>query len=163
MKRWFLGLNERERLIVFITAALAAYAVVHLAVLAPLWHGSARLAADIPERQTLLAELKAAEAELGGQRRGGDRARPIEGAGQSLVVIIDRTSREAGLGAALRRNQPTPEQGLRVGFEGAPFESLVPWLASLQTRYGIGVESASFDTAGAPGLVNATLVLERRP
>ncbi len=163
MKQWFFGLNERERLMVLIAAVLVAYAVVHLAVIAPLWGGSARLAADIPERQTLLAELKAAEAELSAQRRGGDGAQPIEGAGQSLVVIIDRTSREAGLGASLRRNQPTADQGLRVGFEGAPFESLVPWLAELQTRFGIGVESASFDTAGASGLVNATLVLERRP
>ncbi|MCC5869697.1 MAG: type II secretion system protein M [Gammaproteobacteria bacterium] len=163
MKQWFLGLNERERLMVVIAACLVAYAVVHFAVLAPLWGGSARLAAEIPERQALLAELKAAEVEIGGQRRGSQRTQPIEGAGQSLVVIIDRTSREAGLGASLRRNQPTPDQGLRVGFEGAPFEALVPWLAQLQRRYGIGVESASFDTAGTPGLVNATLVLERRP
>lgn len=163
MKQWFLGLNQRERLMVSIAAVLVAYAILHLAVLAPLWGGSARLAADIPERQALLAELKAAEAELSGQPRGRDGRQPIEGASQSLVVIIDRTSREAGLGATLRRNQPTPNQGLRVGFEGAPFESLVPWLAELHTRYGIGVESASFDSAGAPGLVNATLVLERGP
>ncbi len=163
MKAWFAGLNDRERLMVLIGTALVAYAIVHFTVIAPLWGGSARLAAELPERQSLLAELKAAEGELSGRRPGGEGRQPVEGAGQSLVVIIDRTSREAGLGGSLRRNQPTPDQGLRVGFEGAPFEALVPWLAQLQTRYGIGVESASFDTAAAPGLVNATLVLERRP
>lgn len=162
MKAWFEGLSARERQLVMAAAVLVSYAVVHLAIIAPLWGGAARLADQLPERHALLAELRAAEAEVQ-SRRGQARPQAVEGAGQSLVVIIDRTSREAGLGGSLRRNQPTPDQGLRVSFEGAPFESLVRWVVDLETRYGISVESASFDAAQAPGLVNATLVLERRP
>lgn len=162
MKQWLAGLNERERLLVFGAGLLAAYALLHLTIFAPLWGGSARMASQLPERQALLAELRAAEAEVAALR-GRDTAQPArEGAGQALVVIVDRTSREAGLGAALRRNQPTPDQGLRVSFEGAPFDALVVWLVDLERRFGIGVESASFDAAGGPGLVNATLLLERR-
>ncbi len=161
MRQWLTSLSERERYLVFAAGLLGAYAVLHLAVVAPLWGGSARMATQLPERQALLAELRAAEAEVA-TLRGRESAAPREAAGQSLVVIIDRTSREAGLGSALRRNQPTPDQGLRVSFEGAPFDSLVTWLVDLERRFGIGVESASFDAAGGPGLVNATLVLERR-
>ncbi len=161
MKQWFAGLSERERYLVLAGALLGAYAVLHLAILAPLWGGTARMATQLPERQALLGELRAAEAEVSALR-GRDPAVAREGAGQALVVIIDRTSREAGLGGALRRNQPTPDQGLRVSFEGAAFDTLVVWLAELERRFGIGVESASFDAAGDPGRVNATLVLERR-
>jgi general secretion pathway protein M len=161
VKAWFAGLSPRERQLVIAAAALAGYAIVHLLIVAPLWGGSARLAAQLPERHALLAELHAVEAEVQA-RRGQAQPQALEGAGQSLVVIIDRTSREAGLGGSLRRNQPTADQGLRVSFEGAAFDALIRWLVALETRYGISVESASFDTAQAPGLVNATVVLERR-
>lgn len=161
MRQWLAGLNERERYLVLGAALLGAYALLHLTVLAPLWGGTARMASQLPERQALLGELRAAEAEVAALR-GRDPTVAREGAGQALVVIVDRTSREAGLGGALRRNQPTPDQGLRVSFEGAAFDTLVVWLTDLDRRFGIGVESASFDAAGGPGLVNATLVLERR-
>lgn len=162
IRQWFTGLSERERMMVLAAGALTLYAILHLAVIAPLWGGSARLSEQVSERHLLLAELRAAEAAVAAQR-GGSRPAPVQDAAQSLVVIVDRTSREAGLGGALRRNQPTPDQGLRVSFETASFDALVAWLAVLQNRYGISVESASFDGATAPGLVNATLVLERRP
>jgi general secretion pathway protein M len=162
MKQWFIELSERERWMVLAAGALTLYAVLHLAVFAPLWGGSARLSEQVNDHRAVLAELRMAEAAVTAQR-GDSRPAPVQDAAQSLVVIVDRTSREAGLGGALRRNQPTPDQGLRVNFEAASFDAMIAWLVVLQGRYGITVESASFDGASAPGLVNATLVLERRP
>jgi len=79
--------------------------------------------------------------------------------GESLVVLVDRTGREAGLGGSLRDQSPSGEHGLRLRLEGAPFDALVAWLASLQQQYGVTIEAASIDAAGAPGLVNASLTL----
>ena len=41
----------------------------------------------------------------------------------------------------------------------APFDALIPWLARLSQQNGIRVDTASIETAGSPGLVNASLVL----
>jgi type II secretory pathway component PulM len=43
--------------------------------------------------------------------------------------------------------------------EKAPFDALVGWLSRLSQQNGIGVDGASIDTAGAPGVVNAAMVL----
>jgi general secretion pathway protein M len=78
--------------------------------------------------------------------------------GESLVVVVDRTAREAGLGTALRDQSPSGNSGLRLRLEAAPFDTLVTWLANLQQQHGVGIEAATIDAAG-PGLVNATLSL----
>ena len=79
--------------------------------------------------------------------------------GESLVVLVDRTGREAGLGSAIRDQSPSGEHGLRLRLEAAPFDVLVAWLASLQQQHGVRVDAATIDAAGAPGLVNASLTL----
>jgi general secretion pathway protein M len=81
------------------------------------------------------------------------------GGGESLVVLVDRTAREAGLGAALRDQSPDGNNGLRLQIEGAPFDTLVTWLANLQQQHGVSIESATIGAA-APGFVNAMLSLK---
>jgi type II secretory pathway component PulM len=69
-------------------------------------------------------------------------------------------AREAGLGTSLRDQSPDGNNGLRLRIEGASFDTLVTWLASLQQQHGVSIEAASIDAA-APGLVNATLSLKQ--
>ena len=79
--------------------------------------------------------------------------------GESLVVLVDRTAREAGLGTALRDQSPNGEAGLRLRLEAAAFDRLIEWLGQLQERHGVAIEAANFDATGNPGLVNASLTL----
>jgi general secretion pathway protein M len=81
------------------------------------------------------------------------------GSGESLVGLVDRTAREAGLGAAVRDQSPNGDNGLRLRLEGAQFDVMIAWLASLQQQHGVTVDSANIDAATAPGLVNASLTL----
>jgi type II secretory pathway component PulM len=69
---------------------------------------------------------------------------------------VDRVGREAGLGNAMRGTQPSGA-GVRVQLEAAPFDTLVTWLATLEERYGLAIESISVDRAARPGLVNANI------
>ena len=95
------------------------------------------------------------------QGRRGHR-RGVAESGESLVVLIDRTAREAGLATALRDQSPNGENGLRLRLEAASFDTLMAWLANLQQQYGVGDRSGDVDAA-APGLVNATLTLSQAP
>jgi general secretion pathway protein M len=78
---------------------------------------------------------------------------------RSLIVVIDSSARESGLGSSLLSSEPGGPGALRVRLDQAPFDTLVMWLARLLQQNGIHVESATIDAAGPPGLVNAGIVL----
>ncbi len=80
--------------------------------------------------------------------------------GESLVALVDRTSREAGLASSLRDQSPAGNSGIHLRFESASFDALVAWLATLQQQNGVAVESATIGAA-APGLVNASISLSQ--
>jgi len=127
-------------------------------VLAPL--GSATTAARerVETKRSLLTYIRAAEGELASV---ADAPADPDLSGQSLVVIVDRSLRQAGLGQALSRNQPMGEDGIRIRLENAEFDAVAGWLAEIHARSGMAIESASFDRGEAPGRVNASLVLRQ--
>jgi general secretion pathway protein M len=149
---WFAQLSERERRIVAAGALLVPVILV-LGVLLPLdrsvAQAHARLTAkgnDLEQMQRMAPELSAAP-------------RAPSGAGESLLVIVDRSARESGLSGSLAGSEPAGPGGLSLRLQKAPFDTLVAWLARLAQQNGIRVDSATFDSAGAPGLVNAAVVL----
>jgi len=76
------------------------------------------------------------------------------------VVLVDRVGREAGLGSALRGTQPNGT-GVRVQLEAASFDTLVSWLATLDERYGLAIESITVDRTPQPGTVNASITFSQ--
>jgi type II secretory pathway component PulM len=99
---------------------------------------------DLAWMQTNAAEIRAAGNQL-----------PAD-TGEAPVVLVDRVGREAGLGSALRGTQPNGT-GVRVQLEAAPFDILITWLATLDERYGLSVETITVDRAARPGVVNASI------
>jgi general secretion pathway protein M len=153
LRDWLANLSPRERNLVYAAGALAAIALLYLVLVLPFTTASARMSARVEKKAGDLAWMRAQAPQAmaaAGVSQGGS--------GESLVVIVDRTAREAGLGTALRDQSPNGQAGLRLHMEDAPFDTLVTWLASLQQQYGVGIESATIDSVG-PGLVNATLSL----
>lgn len=159
MKDWFLGLEPRERLFVGVGAVAVVLMLFWALVLNPLQTSRADTTERVETKRQTLAFLRAAAAELAGA--GNVTAAGPDLAGQPLVVVVDRTARAAGLGAALTRNQPVGEDGIRVRLDEASFDAVALWLATLGTSAGLGIESASFDRSPAEGRVNANLVLRQ--
>jgi general secretion pathway protein M len=146
------SLSERERRLVR-GGGVVAVLVLVFGVLIPLdrsvAHARERLAkkhADLSWMQSVGPELAAA-------------APPPASSGESLLVIIDRSARESGLASALSGSEPGGPGRLSVRLEKASFDSLVAWLARLAQQNGVMVDSATIERAGAPGLVNAAIVL----
>jgi general secretion pathway protein M len=154
VREWFDNLSERERNLVYAAGALVGVALVYLVLVLPFQTSGKRMASRVQQKTADLAWMQAsapqAIAAAGIAQAGG---------GESLVVLVDRTAREAGLGASLRDQSPDGNNGLRLQIEGASFDTLVTWLANLQQQYGVSIESATIGAA-APGLVNATLSLK---
>lgn len=153
-RHWFESLAPRERRLVYAAAAVAAVALLYVGVALPLERLHARQAARV-EKKT---------ADLAWMRQAAPRVAEMAGRGsapgqESLVVLVDRTGRKAGLGSSVRDQSPSGANGLRLRLEGASFDAMVAWLAVLQQMYGVSVSDATIDAAAAPGLVNASITL----
>jgi len=150
---WYASLNPREQLIVRVGAVAGAALLVVGLVLR--LHGVVQTAekrlaskrADAAYIQSVLPELRTAPLPAGG--------------GQSLVTVVDRTTRDAGLAMNLKGTEPSGISGVRVRFEGASFEQLVTWLLRVQQEYGLTIQAATLEKTESPGRVNASLTFVR--
>jgi general secretion pathway protein M len=146
------ALSPRERRLL-LAGVIAAVAILIFGMLIPLDRGVAhaqqRLAkkrADLSWMQTMAPQVALLP--------------PSSVAnGESLLVIVDRSARESGLASALSGSEPGGPGNLSVRLEKAPFDGLVGWLARLAQQNGVTVDSAIIEKTGAPGLVNANIVL----
>jgi len=151
------NMNERERRMVMF-GGIAAVLLLLVGVVLPLDRSVARAHDRIEKKQEDLRWMQAVGPELASA--GPAIAQPATQ--ESMLVIVDRAAREAGLGSALTNSEPSGTGGLRVRLEKAPFGLIIGWVARLSDQHGISVESANMDGAGEPGVVNAGLVLRTR-
>ncbi len=155
LRQWLEGLVPRERNLVYLAAALLGIAVVYFAVVLPVTSAARAREVRIERKKSDLAWMRQAAPQV----IAATAARSGADSGESLVVLVDRTARESGIGAAIRDQSPAGETGLQLRLEGASFDVLVAWLASLQQQYGVKVDSAIIGATNAPGLVNVSLTL----
>jgi general secretion pathway protein M len=149
----FRNLSPRDRRTLLAGGVIVAILIV-LAVILPLDHSVARLQGQVAKKQADLVWMRNAAPEIAA-------AGPVRSnSGESLIVVVDQSARESGLGNSLAGSQPSGPGELSVQLEKAPFDALVGWLARLSQQNGVQNESATNDTAGQPGTVNATLVLK---
>jgi type II secretory pathway component PulM len=147
-------LSERERRMVII-GGVAGVLLLIFGVLLPLDSSVSKAQERVGKKQADLAWMHAVGPELA--TAGPTVARPSSQ--ESLLVVVDRAARESGLGGALTSSEPQGPGVLRVRLEKAPFDIMIGWLARLADQNGISVDTANIDTAGAPGVVTASLVL----
>lgn len=160
LKDWFAGLNARERVIVACGAVLVLLTAIYMLALGPFYHAVSVRAERVERKEADLAWMRSVASEV--QVLGANR--PMSSGGpsnESLVVLVDRTAREAGLGTALTGQTPNGQTGIRVRMEGAAFDIVMTWLGNLQLNQAISIESAQFDRTATPGQVNASIVLNR--
>lgn len=158
MKDWFDSLAPRERLVVGAGGILVILLVFWAIVLAPLSSKVRRLSEQVEGKKSTLAWMSAAATEI---RSAGTVAASAGDPDQSLVVVIDRTARQSGLGQAITRNQPVGDDGIRVRLEGAGFDTVTQWLSQLQTTHGLSLEAATFERGSVNGTVTASITLRQ--
>jgi general secretion pathway protein M len=152
LQQWVAALSESERRIALIGAVIAPVLLI-FGVLLPLDRSVSQAHERLMKKRTDLAWMQGVAPELAAAPG------PPSTAGESLLVIVDRSARESGLAGSLAGSEPAGPKGLSLRLQKAPFDMLVAWLARLAQQNGIRVDSATIDSAGAPGLVNAAVVL----
>jgi len=150
-KAWYAGLQQREQRMVAIGAVALSALLLVGGILLPLQSAvsSAQKRTETKREDLAWMRVNAPEIQTAGPALASDT-------GEAPVVTVDRVGREVGLGSALRGTQPSGN-GVRVQLEGAPFDTLITWLATLDQRYGLAIESITVDRAARPGVVNANI------
>jgi general secretion pathway protein M len=152
-RTWYAGLEPREQKAVAwggIGGTVLLLLVIVLQLHAAVDRAERRVQqkrADVAYIQSVLPELRAAPVPQGGD--------------QSLVVVVDRTTRDAGLAMNVRGTEPGGQNELRVRLEGAAFDASVNWILRLQREYGVRIAAASIERTATPGIVNASVTLAR--
>jgi general secretion pathway protein M len=155
MRAWYDNLAERERRFVLYGGILAAVMIL-AGIIVPLNRDILQARTRIAAKQSDLAFIQNVTPQL--QAAGPATAGGV--AAESLVVLIDSSARESGLGKSLSSSQPTGDGGLRVSMDKVAFDAMLAWLARLSQQHGVRVETAEIEAAGENGLVNASLVLK---
>jgi general secretion pathway protein M len=150
LRAWYAGLQQREQRVVAIGTVALAVLILVLGILVPLQSAVSNV---VKSNETKRADLKWMQANAPEIRAAGQVPPDT---GEAPVVLVDRVAREAGLASALRGTQPNGT-GVRVQLEAAPFDTLVTWLATLDERYGLAIETITVDRGAQPGVVNASI------
>ena len=151
LKSWYATLQQREQRMVAGGAVTLAVLILVLGVLLPLHAAVTDAVKRVDTRREDYAwmQVNAAEVQSGSGMIANDT-------GEAPMVVVDRVGREAGLGSALKGTQPSGS-GVRVQLEAASFDTLVTWLATLDQRYGLAIDSITVDRGARPGVVNANV------
>ncbi len=160
MKDWFDNLEAREQAFVVGGTVFVVVALVYALLWAPLDKNHEAVATSVANWERSLAELRPLKALVATRSRSqGTRVTSQ----QAPIIVVDQTLRSRGLEQYRRRSQPTTANGVRVEFEGVPFDDLVLWLGDLGDQHDMHVQAGSLSaiTQAGPGRVNASLTLER--
>jgi general secretion pathway protein M len=153
---WFAQLAPRERWMVVAAAIVVAITLLYLAVWEPLVNAQQRRSLALQEARALASRIE----QLAGQTQGARG--PAVNLGVSVLSAVDQSARAGALDKPPSRIQPEGEREVKVWIDGVSFDALLRWLQSLQTGYGISVQSAELERGAAPGQVNAQLSLVRQ-
>lgn len=156
LRRWFLALEKRERLMVGGGALLLGIVILYAVIVGPYLHSRAQLTAQVRARQQLLAWMQPAAARL----RALGVMTPAALPGGSLQGAVSQTAASAGLSSALQQTQENADGSVRVQFSSVPFDGLLRWLDQLHRQYGITATDMSVQRGSGPGLVTANLSLQ---
>ena len=158
MKQYWQQLKPRERMLIMIGGGVFSILMVYLIVLEPLSKNVDDLTVKIEKQSALIKALKTMSQEVVALQRGSGGSASSKRQGQSLLVLVDRTSKRDKLGESITRIEPDGSARVRVWFESAAFDDLTKWLATLETKYNIIVETIVIDKTQTTGRVNVRLV-----
>lgn len=158
LKDWFESLEPRERLTLLAGAGLLTLILLWVVLVGPLYAAADKRKEQLTTMQANLIRASELSAEISSHGATGP-ARSVQGQNQSLMIVLERSARGAGL--QINRSQPVDADSVRVRFENAPFDSVVRWLAQLASSYSVQVDTASMERRDTPGMIDAQLTLKR--
>lgn len=145
--------TARERHALLGAAAVIAVALFYLILIAPALEGRAQLQRSLPQLRLQAAQLHALS----------DEATALPASTDAPAMLsrpkLEAVLRQQGLKA---QNINLNGDSVRLQFDDAPFAQLIECLDTLQKTQQLVVVDAAFSAKDKPGMVGATLQLNRQ-
>ena len=158
MINYWQQLKPRERMLIMVGGGIFSVLMLYLLVLEPFTIKVDELTVKVEKQQALNQWLKKSAAEVSKLKGAGASSSSGSRSGQSLLVLVDRTSKQGKIGKSITRIEPDGSARVRVWLESVPFDDLTKWMGSLEAKYQILVETAVVDKTNTVGRVNARMV-----
>lgn len=158
IQAWLDSLNPRERRLVIGAAGFLAVFLLYQLTWAPFANGVANMQTKVNQQQQDLLWMQQAAQEVSGLRGGAGGQHHAQSG--SLLGLIEKTARERGLGASIRKVQPEGQKGVRMWMDKVAFDAVITWLDDLQVKQGVTVSSFSAERTAQTGWVNVRLLVE---
>ncbi|MFC4698620.1 type II secretion system protein GspM [Glaciecola siphonariae] len=145
VKQWFLQLSERERVLVLAASGVSLIVLFYYLLWAPLNNALDTQHAGLEADRKLLVWVQ----------EQSSRAKLLQSTGQvtrfsgSLTQLVNQTTRSANI--SVSRLQPQDDE-LQVWIDEVPFNALMQWLADLEQR-GVVILQSDFSETNKDGLV----------
>lgn len=146
---WWQARSERERLLLGALATTAGAWLAITAILQPLLGAHAAAEASIARADAALARLAALPA-IDTAATSGDA--------QPATAVITATAPDYGM--TIRRLEPDGD-GARVTLADAGYPEILRWVQALESEHDLHVASIQVDRRPDPGVVSATMTLQR--
>lgn len=146
---WWQARAPRERLLLNVLMVLVAVWLAFLTIWQPLQAARGRLGDQIARHERALSVLQSQPVVAATVSAPDDRP---------LNVVITETA--AAFQLTIRRLEPDGPR-ISVVLDEAPFDAVMLWLEAAARDHGLRVTELELTRRPAPGVVNATLALER--
>lgn len=160
MNNWLAKLNARERLMLFGGGAVLVVSGLYAYTYQPLIEAQQQLDTALENQQRLHTFLQS----IGGEVAQLRATAPTESGNpeQTVISLIDSSSGQAGIKAAIKRQQAEGQDSVALTLEHCPFDSLMAWLVTLDSQHGIRVRQISLSReTGDGGIVKGKVLLGR--
>ncbi|WP_455211324.1 type II secretion system protein GspM [Kaarinaea lacus] len=162
MKEWFESLEARERQMIIGGATTLLVLSIYFLGWEPFINGLHDLQESTQRKQLDLAWMQSAAKEV--KQLQATQTAPVRfTSGQSLLGVIDRSAKSKQLGDSMKRVQPDGTSKARVWLESAKFDVVIGWLEELERRYGVSIETITFEKQAEEGLVDARISFFAEP
>jgi general secretion pathway protein M len=155
IKEWFDGLESNEQKIVLIGASLAAVMMLIFGLLKPLGDAVDDLQVQVASRQSSVDHWKAS-LPLVVANRGTSQASAGE---RPLSNVVTSTTRSFQLKVS-RVQEKSPGE-IQVWFDNIPFNDFIRWVAELENKHQISVDSVNIRSKDRDGLSSIDIKIVR--
>lgn len=140
LKKYWFGLQERERLTLGVGGLLAFLIVFYMAIWRP-WHH----AIDYMENsiQALRGNLVWMRQQSDMLAAGGEApaSQQVRGANQSLISVIEQTANRQKISQSIQQLTPSADgTEVRVVLEDVNFNLWITWIDALFKQYGVDIK-----------------------
>lgn len=157
-----MSLEARERMFLVTGAAALLVFSLYLGVWRPMATGVVELRTSVDAQRATIQWMLSSAGEVRA-RQAGSKKTSLGLAGRSLLAVVDKSARGAGLGPVLKRVEPEGNDAVRVWLENAPFDKLITWIAGLSEKRGVAVRAITVERQNEKGWVNSRVTLTEPP